>query len=58
MIKKMQSNPGDMSIMMEYTEMASKAATMQSGASDCTDSKYTALLLKLNSKLASAAAGM
>lgn len=57
-VKKMKSNPSDLTIMSEYTSMASNLATMQSDASDCTDSKYASLLLKLNAKLASAAAGM
>ena len=57
-IKKMKANPSDMSIMTEYTEMASKAATMQTDAANCTDAKYASKLLKLASKMASAAYGM
>ena len=57
-IKKMKANPSDMSIMTEYTEMASKAATMQTDAADCTDAKYASKLMKLASKMASAASGM
>jgi hypothetical protein len=57
-IKKMKANPTDMTIMGEYTEMTSKAATMQSTAGDCTDAKYTTKLAKLATKMASAAAGM
>ena len=57
-LKKYNANPTDMSILTEYTEMASKAATMQTGASDCTDAKYIAKLMKLNAKIASAISGM
>jgi len=57
-IKKMKANPSDMSIMTEYTEMVSKAATMQTDAANCTDAKYASKLLKLASKMASAASGM
>lgn len=57
-IKTMKANPSDMTIMMEYTEMASKAATIQSDAADCTDAKYATKLSQLATKMASAAAGM
>ena len=57
-IKKMKANPSDMTIMSEYTEMAAKAATMQTNAGDCTDAKYTAKLANLATKMANAAAGM
>jgi hypothetical protein len=52
--KKMKANPSDMSIMSEYTEMASKAATMQTKAGDCSDAKYVDKLAKLATKLATA----
>jgi hypothetical protein len=52
--KKMKTNPSDMSIMSEYTEMASKAATMQTKAGDCSDAKYVDKLAKLATKLATA----
>ena len=57
-IKKMKANPSDMTIMSEYTEMAAKAATMQTNAGNCADSKYTDKLTKLGTKMAKAAAGM
>ena len=57
-IKKMKANPSDMSIMSEYTEMASNASTMQSDAADCNDIKYAAKLSQLATKMANAAAGM
>lgn len=57
-IKKMKANPTDMSIMTEYAEMASNAATMQSDAADCTDAKYVTKLSQLATKMAYAAAGM
>ncbi len=57
-IKKMNANPSDMTIMTEYAEMASKAATMQSDAADCTDAKYITKLSQLATKMANAAAGM
>lgn len=57
-IKKMKANPSDMSIMNEYTEMASNAATMQSDAANCTDAKYVTKLSQLVTKMANAAAGM
>ena len=44
--------------MTEYTEMASKAATMQTDAANCTDAKYATKLAKLASKMASAVSGM
>jgi hypothetical protein len=53
-IKKMKANPSDMSIMTEYTEMASNAATMQSDAADCTDAKYLTKLSQLAAKMAKA----
>ena len=56
--KKMKANPTDMTIMKEYSEMASKAATMQNDAAGCTDAKYTSKLTKLATKMATAAAGM
>ena len=52
--KKMKANPSDMTIMSEYTEMASKAATMQTKAGDCSDAKYVDKLAKLATKLATA----
>ena len=55
-IKKMKANPTDMTIMGEYSDMASKAATMQSDAKDCTDPKYASQIAKLGMKRASAAA--
>lgn len=57
-LKKYKANPTDMSILTEYSEMASKAATMQTDASNCTDAKYAAKLMKLNTKIANAVAGM
>ncbi len=54
-IKKMKADPSDMSILAEYTEMASNAATMQSDAADCTDAKYITKLSQLATKLAKAA---
>lgn len=57
-LKKYKANPTDASILTEYTEMASKAASMQTDASNCTDAKYAAKLTKLNTKIANAAAGM
>jgi hypothetical protein len=57
-IKKMKANPSDMSIMSEYTEMASNASTMQSDAADCNDIKYAAKLSQLATKMANAAAGI
>ena len=50
----MKANPSDMSIISEYSEMTSKAATMQSKAGDCTDAKYAAKIAKLATKLATA----
>ena len=52
--KKMKANPTDMTIMSEYTEMASKATTMQTKAGDCTDAVYVDKLAKLATKLATA----
>ena len=57
-IKKMKANPTDMTILSEYTEMAKNAATMQTNAGNCADSKYTTKLTKLGTKMAKAAAGM
>ena len=57
-IKKMKANPTDMTILSEYTEMAKNAATMQTNAGNCADSKYTDKLTKLGTKMAKAAAGM
>jgi hypothetical protein len=57
-IKKMKANPTDMTILSEYTEMAKNAATMQTNAGNCADSKYAAKLTKLATKMAKAAAGM
>jgi hypothetical protein len=57
-LKKYKANPMDASILAEYTEMASKAATMQADAANCTDAKYASKLAKLASKVASAASGM
>ena len=57
-IKKMKANPTDMTILSEYTEMAKNAATMQTKAGNCADSKYTTKLTKLGTKMAKAAAGM
>jgi hypothetical protein len=57
-IKKYKANPTDASILTEYTEMAEKAATMETDASNCTDAKYTEKLLKLNAKLTNALAGL
>ena len=39
-LKKMKANPSDVTVMTECSEMASKVATMQSDAPDCTDAKY------------------
>ncbi len=58
LVKKMKANPSDMTVMTEYTEMASNLSTMQSDAKECTDPKYATKLAKLATKLASAAAGM
>ena len=52
--KKMKANPTDMSIMSEYSEMASKATTMQTKAGDCTDAVYADKIAKLATKLATA----
>jgi hypothetical protein len=57
-LKKYKANPTDASILTEYTEMASKAASMQTDAANCTDAKYATKLAKLASKMASAASGM
>ena len=57
-IKKMKANPTDMTILSEYTEMAKNAATMQTNAGNCADSKYADKLTKLATKMAKAAAGM
>jgi len=57
-IKKMKANPSDMSILTEYTEMASEAATMQTDAAGCTDAKYSRKLGRLATKMANAAAEM
>ncbi|WP_439506231.1 DUF6591 domain-containing protein [Sediminibacterium sp.] len=57
-LKKYKANPTDASILTEYTEMATKAATMETDASNCTDAKYAAKLMKLNTKIANAAAGL
>lgn len=57
-LKKYKANPTDASILTEYTEMASKAATMQTDAANCTDAKYATKLAKLASKMASAVSGM
>jgi len=57
-LKKYKANPNDMSILTEYSEMASKAVTMKKDASSCTDAKYVVKLMKLNTKIANAAAGM
>jgi hypothetical protein len=55
-IKKMKANPTDMTIMGEYTDMATKAASMQSDAKNCTDPKYASQIAKLGMKMANAAA--
>ena len=52
--RKMKANPTDMTILSEYTEMASKATTMQSKAGDCTDAIYADKIAKLATKLAKA----
>ena len=57
-MKKMKANPSDMSVISEYTEMASKAANMQTDASDCNDAKYAAKLSQLATKMATAASKM
>jgi len=50
--KKMKANPSDMTIMTEYSEMATKAGEMQTNTSNCTDAKYATKLLELNNKIA------
>ena len=54
-LKKYKANPSDTSILTEYTELAQKAAEMQSQASDCTDPEYATRLLELSNKIAKAA---
>lgn len=54
-LKKYKANPTDMTIVSEYTEMAQKAAEMQTNAEGCNDAKYTAKLLALSNKIAQAA---
>jgi hypothetical protein len=54
-LKKYKANPTDISILTEYTQMAAKTVTMQTDALNCTDVKYAAKLMKLNTKLANAA---
>lgn len=57
-LKKYKANPTDASIMIEYTEMASKASTMQTDAANCSDAKYATKLMRLNTKIATAATGL
>ena len=56
--KKMKADPSDMSILTEYSKMASEAATMQTNGANCTDAKYASKLAQLGIKMASAASGM
>jgi hypothetical protein len=57
-LKKYKSNPSDMTIMGEYTEMAQKKAEMDKNARDCNDIKYAAKITAIASRIASAAAGL
>ena len=53
-MKKYKANPSDPTILSEYTEMASQAASMHTKVNDCTDTKFAAKLAKLSAKIASA----
>lgn len=58
-IKKMKSNPTDMSIMSDYSDMMSEAEEWADKTSDCEgDAKFAAKFAAIQMKIANAASGL
>ena len=53
-LKKFKENPSDMTIITQYSEMAAKAANMETDAKDCTDPKYITKVSELVTRLSKA----
>jgi hypothetical protein len=58
LLKKYKANPSDATIVAEYSEAASRAASLETDASGCADSKYAGKIIALQQKLAKAATGL
>ena len=54
LVKKRRANPGDASILIEYTDAAAKAMVMQKNAKACTNSEHAAEILEIANRIAKA----
>ena len=58
-IKKMQKNPDDMSVMTDYTSMMTEATEWTEKTADCAaDAQFASKFAEIQMKIANAAAGM
>ena len=58
-IKKMQKNPDDMSVMTDYTSMMTEATEWTEKTADCAaDAQFASKFAAIQMKIANAAAGM